>query len=283
MKRTLCALFLATIALALFTECSKSPSFIPNTGKVVVLNGQGKYDTITYTCDNCDSLLSDTALFHSVVRKANEEAKNSLKFPRTFVPEKIELNIIRKDGIELVTTDKLLDSVLVFDVKSKFIGKTAMGVEKDSESESRIFSKDGKIIDVENNIKLDSLAFIDNLINRGLLLYDESYEYIHIIPYKNGTIIVLSSLGCVDENSGLHIMLENGDIVRRYSWNDFNCEGKSYFNGFNINDLEILRKNQIEMVRFSSDDKSLSFFPANNQKDYFIQLSKLITTAAYGY
>jgi hypothetical protein len=64
------------------------------------------------------------------------------------------------------------------------------------------------------------------------------------------SLIVKSFVGssCV-EKSVLYILLENENLITLNAWNNFNCDGTSYFD-FNQNDLKLLSESNAKLIRF---------------------------------
>lgn len=274
MKRFLIPILLSAIALTTFTECSKGPSFIPNKGTVVVLNGMGEKDTIPYTCNFCDSLISDTSLFNEIIRRSTSETRAKLNYPLSFIPRKIELGFAKIDSIILVSSNKVLDSVINAIVKYDYIAKNGYGNELEGDAYSQFYTRGSKILEIQDEIKLENLKFIEGNINRSLSLYDED-KSIEIIPTEEKHLIVITSNTCVDNGSWLVIKLESGEEVQLTSWNDYNCKGTSYFNGFTEEQVQILKNSRIRSIIFH-DDESIGFYPPSNKSDYFIQLMDLL-------
>ena len=131
----------------------------------------------------------------------------------------------------------------------------------------------GLISDISESIKLEDLKFEEKSINRTLSLsYNTSF--IEIIQTKDKSLIVKSSVSCVDEGTWLLIKLLNGDEIKLVSWNDFNCDGTSYFRWFTKQQIEKLKTNKIESISVV-DDKSVAVIVPKNKSDYFIQLLNL--------
>jgi hypothetical protein len=89
------------------------------------------------------------------------------------------------------------------------------------------------------------------------------------------SIIVKSSLSCVEEGSIFQITLDGGDKIEIKSWNDFNCDGTSYFNWFSPKDVEKLKLAKIVSLFFYSDGEATMVDVPQNQRDYFIELFEL--------
>ncbi len=76
----------------------------------------------------------------------------------------------------------------------------------------------------------------------------------------------------MDEGTILHIKLENNDVIELESWNEFNCEGKSYFKWFSMEQIKKLKGKRIKSLFVYSNGKSILINVAKNQSDYFQQL-----------
>jgi hypothetical protein len=100
--------------------------------------------------------------------------------------------------------------------------------------------------DQKNEIKLENLSFNEKYINRTLAGYGKNSEFIEFTPTKDKSIIVESSLNCVDERSSFQVTLENDEKIELKSWNDFNCDGTSYFKWFNKSQIDKLKTSRIK-------------------------------------
>lgn len=243
-----------------------------NEGTTIVENGKGLNDTIPFKCIGCKENLS-FEIFEKVKNESSKIAKNNLNNPLSFRPLSMDIVIIKEDSLYSFETNKKIDSVLTVITTYKYIGQNAYGTEMSGEQLISFYLVNGIIKDISESIKLEDLKFEDKLINRNLSLsYNNSF--IDIIPTKDKSLIVKSSISCVDEGTWLLIKLINGDEIKLVSWNDFNCDGTSYFKWFSKQQIEKLKSNKIESISVV-DDKSVAVLVPNNKSDYFIQLLNL--------
>lgn len=228
---------------------------VKDNGKVIVENGKGEKVSINYECTNCSQEIKDTSLFNMIVSEATIKAKNALKFPLSFVPKRINLIVSKEDSLYYFENNKKIENVKLVIIHYYFIGKNAFGVEIEDDFLCELYVKDNKIVDLKNEIKLDSLKFDKKgTINRMLELHSSNDDnYILIRPTRDKGLIVLSSLDCVDKGTSLIIHFENNEKIILKSWNDFNCKGTSYFD-LNSNNIENLKENRIKYI-FIGDGK----------------------------
>ena len=243
-----------------------------NEGTTIVENGKGLNDTIPFKCIGCKENLS-LEMFEKVKNESTKIAKNNLNNPLSFIPQSMDIVIIKEDSLYSFETNKKIDSVITVLTTYKYIGQNAYGTEMSSEQLISFYLVNGLISDISESIKLEDLKFEEKSINRTLSLsYNTSF--IEIIPTKDKSLIVKSSVSCVDEGTWLLIKLLNGDEIKLVSWNDFNCDGTSYFRWFTKQQIEKLKTNKIESISVV-DDKSVAVIVPKNKSDYFIQLLNL--------
>ena len=243
-----------------------------NEGTTIVENGKGSNDTIPFKCIGCKENLS-LEMFEQVKNESSKIAKNNLNNPLSFIPQSMDIVIIKEDSLYSFETNKKIDSVITVLTTYKYIGQNAYGTEMSSEQLISFYLVNGLISDISESIKLEDLKFEEKSINRTLSLsYNTSF--IEIIPTKDKSLIVKSSVSCVDEGTWLLIKLLNGDEIKLVSWNDFNCDGTSYFRWFTKQQIEKLKTNKIESISVV-DDKSVAVIVPKNKSDYFIQLLNL--------
>jgi len=269
--------FLILILISLQFQSCKSDltksQIVEDTSTVVVKNGKNLNDTINYTCQGCKSLLTKET-FTLIQTEAQNRAKNNLNNPLSFIPVSQNITILKLDSLIDFTTGKKIDSVIVAKINYSYIGKNAYGTEMSGEQLIWIYLVKGQIKDLVNEIKLEDLKFNDKYINRTLFCYKDD-KFIELIPTKDKSIIIKSSLGCVDEGASLILTLEDNTEVKILSWNDFNCEGKSYFNPFNQNQVQKLKLSPIKYIHIYSRSKSELLEVPKNQSDYLQQFTKL--------
>ncbi len=243
-----------------------------NEGTTVVENGKGLNDTIPFNCIGCKENLS-LEMFEKVKNQSSKTAKTNLNNPLSFKPISMDIILIKEDSLYSFETNKKIDNVITVLTTYKYIGQNAYGTEISGEQLISFSLVNGLIKDISESIKLEDLKFEEKLINRDLSLsYNNSF--IEIIPTKDKSLIVKSSVSCVDEGTWLLIKLLNGDEIKLVSWNDFNCDGTSYFRWFSKQQIEKLKTNKIESISVV-DDKSVAVIVPKNKSDYFVQLLNL--------
>lgn len=268
-------IFSFTLVLNACSTDKNTEEVVLNKGKIAVENGKGKSDTIPFTCTGCKEHLKTKKLFDRVVNHAVELTKKELKYPLSYLPENLELSVIKEDGIVDVETNKSLKGVYQVISEVKYVAKNGYGNELNGESMNSFYIQDDKFVDLKNRIKLPKLVFENGYINRDLNCISTDTDYITFTPLKDKSIIVKTNLSCVEEGAIFEITLKNGDKIEIKSWNDFNCDGTSYFNWFNPKDIEKLKSSEIATLFFYSDGEATMVDVPKNQRDYFIQLIQL--------
>jgi hypothetical protein len=263
-------IILASSALLLYS-CDK----VSDSGEAIVENGKGEKKTINFQCIGCVENIKTSILFDEVIEEAGLLTKNSLKYPLSFDPISIELTVIREDSLYYFEDNKEIKNVIRVFAQYAYIAKNSYGNELEGETINSFYVKDEKVADLENEIRLEELFFEDGYINRTLAGYGEDSDFIEFMPTKDKSIIVKSSLGCVDEGSIFKIILENDDEIELISWNDFNCDGTAYFNWFNQSQIEKLRIGRIKYLFTYSRGESAMVEITKNKNDYFQQLIEL--------
>ncbi len=281
MKNLLLQLFITALVMLTFNSCSDAISTTENTdelknsGNVIVENGAGEKDTISFTCLNCTDELTSKKEFDMLVKEATERTRNSMNYPLSFKPKGITLTLIKEDSLISAKTKKKLQNVVNVLVEYKYIAKNGYGNELEGEGVQSFYLQDSKIVDLEDEIQLKPLAYKDGYINRSLELYShDGTENLSLFPGKNGSIIVSSSLGCVDDGTWLILILENDEEIKLISWNDFNCDGNSYFEPLSTDQKEKIRTHRLKKIQLV-DDKSMICIVPFNQSDYLQQLISL--------
>ena len=243
-----------------------------NEGTTIVENGKGLNDTIPFKCIGCKENLT-FEMFEVVKNESSKLAKNNLNNPLSFKPVSMDIVVITEDSLYSFETNSKIDSVKTVLTTYKYIGQNAYGTEISGEQIISFYLVNGAVKDISEEIKLEDLKFEGKSINRTLSIsYND--KFIEIIPTKDESLIVESSISCVDEGTWFLIKLLNGDEIKLVSWNDFNCEGTSYFRWFSKQQIEKLKSNKIESISIV-DDKSVAVIVAKNKSDYFIQLLNL--------
>jgi len=281
MKSILFQMFTATFIVLTVNSCSNSSTSpekedkVENSGDVIVENGAGKTDTISYSCIGCSEMLPSKKEFDMLAQEATKRTKNSLNFPLSFIPKDISLTLIKEDSLISVKTNQKIKNVIQVIISYKYIAKNGYGNELEGEDLKSFYLKDLKISDLEDEIKLETLAYVDGNINRSLELLDHrKTESIRLFPGSSGSLILVSSLGCVDEGTWLLLGLENGEEIKLISWNDFNCDGNSFFKLLNTSQKEKLKAHKLKTITVV-DDKSIICHVPLNRADYLQQVLAL--------
>jgi hypothetical protein len=278
MKKSKKFLILLLSPLLFFYACNSTQSNIEkvtNSGKTTTINGNGEKDTISYKCIGCEENIKTSELFDKVIIEASSLTKNSLNFPLSFLPKSIDLTVIKEDSLYYFDNNKKIDNVILVIAKYSYIAKNSYGNELEGEALNSFYIKDKKVSDLADKIKLKNLSFDDKYISRVLDVYGENSEFIEFTPTIEKSIIVKSSLSCVDEGSSFQIIFENDEEINLTSWNDFNCEGYSYFRWFNQAQLDKLKTMRIKYLYINSRGESVMVNIPKNKSDYFQQLVKL--------
>jgi hypothetical protein len=278
MKKSKKFLILLLSPLLFFYACNNTQSNIEkvtNSGKTTTINGKGEKDTISYKCIGCEENIKTSELFDKVIIEASSLTKNSLNFPLSFLPKSIDLTVIKEDSLYYFDNNKKIDNVILVIAKYSYIAKNSYGNELEGEALNSFYIKDKKVSDLADKIKLKNLSFDDKYISRVLDVYGDNSEFIEFTPTIEKSIIVKSSLSCVDEGSWFQIIFENDEEINLKSWNDFNCEGYSYFRWFNQAQLDKLKTMRIKYLYINSRGESIIVDIPKNKSDYFQQLVNL--------
>jgi len=247
---------------------------VEDQGKVIIKNGKDENDTITFNCVGCTKHIKEYSVFKKIVEEAGNKTKSALHFPLSFNPENLDLTIIKQDSMYYFDNNKKIENLLFVISDYKYVAKNSYGNELEGSQSNSFYVKDNNIIELEDKIKLEDLRFSD-VINRTLSGFRNNDEFIELIPLKDKSIIVKSSLNCVDEGTNFMFILENEKEINLYSWNDFNCEGNSYFEWFNKEQIESLKLSRIKYMYINSDGESVMVNVPKNQSDYMQQLLNL--------
>lgn len=277
MKKVKVKVMIMTLMTMFIISCgsksSKDIEFkVVNDGKTIVENGKGVMDTIPFNCIGCVENL-DYNMFDDVIKESSKIAKNNLNNPLSFKPISMNIVIVKEDSLYNFDNGKKLDSVITVITTYEYIGQNAYGTELSGEKILSFTLVSGIIKDISNDIKLKDLKFEDKDINRVLSITHNN-EFITIIPTEKKSIIVKSSVSCVDKGTWLLIKLVNDEEIKLVSWNNFNCDGTSYFDWFSTQQINKLKSNKIKFISVV-DKKSTVVFVPKNKSDYFQQLIKL--------
>lgn len=269
------SIVLVVVTLFTFSNCKpKVDNSVKDTGTAIVLNGKGEADTISYTCVNCEELL-DKSSFEKIVTTSTEETRKLMKFPRSFIPLKMEITVGKKDSIFHYETDEKIDGVFRVITKYYYAAQNVYGTEAEGDTYVSFYTDTiGNVKNIENLIKLSPLCIEGDGVDRELATYGKEGDYIKVSVYKR-YLVVYSSLSCVDEGASLTIHFENEEKFNLTSWNDFNCDGRSMFYWFNKTQSESLKKHKVKYISiYSRGNLSFCSVPENEQ-DYFMQLVDL--------
>lgn len=278
--RFLVQLFL--IALIFYSCNSIVSNNVKNTAVVDVINGAGQKDTVRYSCDSCDKYINSNEILNKIIDQATVEAKASLNNSLSFIPRSIKITVEPKDSFYYYSTNKHIDSCLMISVDYECIGKNAYGTEGLVNTSSLIFLIGNKIQEnFINIIKRTPLSTSDNgrIVDRGLTLYDVDGEgKFSILPTLNHpySLILNSSISCIDKGAILSIIFNDKSEIRLSNWNDFNCKGIAYFN-LSSSDIEKLKSEKVHDVSFYVESGKSQFSQvSDNESDYFIQYTALL-------
>jgi|688.fasta_scaffold112802_3 hypothetical protein len=272
MKKLTSISIILSSAIFLYSCNNANSAKVNNSGKITVENGKGEKDTIDFLCTGCKENIKTIVLFDKVINEANLLTKNSLNYPLSFIPKSVDLTVIKEDSLYYFESNKKIENVIHVIAKYAYIAKNSYGNELEGEALNSFYIKDENVKDLENEIKLEKLSFVDKYINRTLAGYGKNSEFIEFTPTKDKLILVQSSLGCVDEGSAFQITLENGEVIELISWNDFNCDGTSYFRWYNTSQIEKLKTSRIKYLFIYSRGESVMVTIPKNKSDYFQQL-----------
>jgi hypothetical protein len=268
--------FIPVLSIALlFNACGESPKTteeITNQGNVILENGKGEKDSVSYQCVGCKELVKSKKLFDKIVNEASELTKNGLNFPLSYLPKSMEISIIKEESLVDVENNKKMEDIMQVISEIKYIAKNAYGNELEGESIQSFYLQGEKIVDLADKIKLPKLQFEAGFINRTLSGQEGTEDFIEFTPQKDKSIILKTSLSCVAEGAVFQINLENGEKIELNSWNDFNCDGVSYFHWFSEKQMDMLKTSKLKELFFYSDGEAVMVNIPKNQRDYFSQL-----------
>ena len=186
-----------------------------------------------------------------------------------------------EDSLYYYSTNKHIDSCLIVRVEYKCIGKNAYGTENEVNTSSLIFLVGDSI---RNNfmeeIRKKPLGLLggSKVVDRELYLYDIDGEgSFSILPTttKPYSLIVKTSISCIDKGAKLYITFEDKSQVSLANWNDFNCKGTAYFS-LTSEIIEQLRTKKIINISFYDEKQILTSVP-QNESEYLMQYVNLIT------
>lgn len=246
---------------------------VTNSGKTVAENGQGKKDSIDFNCIGCEENIKDIDLFNDIIQEATKQTREGLNFPLSFMPKSISLSVAKEDSLYYFDNNKKIKNVLSVFAEYKYIGKNGYGNELEGDALKTFYVKDNRVTNLEDEIRLEKLRF-DEYINRSLYGYYKN-DYIEFTPTKDKSIILKTSLSCVDEDARLTITLENDEEIELNNWKDFNCEGLAYFRWFNSAAIEKIKKSRVKFLILASDGDIVLVRVSKNNSDYLQQLIAL--------
>ena len=266
------------ILLLVVVVCSCKPNdtleTIKDQGKVITKNGKDEIDTISFNCVGCSEYINDISVFNNIIEESRNLIKSDLNYPLSFDPSSLYLTIVKQDSMYYFDSNKKIENLFLIYSDYKYIAKNAYGNELEGKEINTFYLKDNKIIDLEGKIKLENLKF-STVINRTLTGEIHNEDFIEFTPTKDKSIIVNSNLNCVDEETLFMFILENEKEIKINSWNDFNCDGISYFNWFTKEQIEALKKSRLKYMYINSDGESVMVRIPKNQSDYIQQLMML--------
>lgn len=118
-----------------------------------------------------------------------------------------------------------------------------------------------------------------NFFNRNFKVYSEDKRHIEIIPFYGRTSGKLDMLvkGPVICRKGtlLKLELENGSVVEKVSFNEFNLNGVLFFLPFTENEKMLLIKSKLKCISLIDERETISCPVAEGESDYFIQLMNI--------
>lgn len=102
-----------------------------------------------------------------------------------------------------------------------------------------------------------------------------------VAEYNGFTIKSVGIGGCV-ENSSVIFLFEDSTKLSLTSWNDFNCDGMSYFD-IRKNSFDELSSKKIKAIRFTNGRTHDSYTYILNEKErgYFIECRQLLFSKVY--
>lgn len=268
------------ILLVAFTSCNGLiKQKTSNSAVIQVLNGMGKMDTVRYTCDSCDKYIQSPDVLNNLLLQATKDAKASLNNPLSFIPRSIKLTIEPRDSFYYYVSNKHIDSCLMVNVEYECIGKNAYGTEGQVINSNIIFLVGNEIKnDFVETIRREPLKKLENgrTVDRLLTIYDDKEGKFSIQPSLSTplSLIISSSISCIDKGALLTIIFEDKTEIRLRNWNDFNCKGIAYFN-ISDTDVESLKVKKVEYVSFYNDKQQFGRV-SSNESDYFMQVVSLI-------
>jgi len=268
------ALIFVSITLFSFSNCKpKVDNSVKDSGTAIVLNGKGETDTVPYICGGCKEYL-DKSSFNKIVTISTEETKKLMNFPRTFIPLKMRISIVKEDSIFHYDTNERFEGVFRVITNYYYAAKNAYGTETEGDTYVSFYTDTlGNVSRIENFIKLPTLNFNGDGVNRNLILYGDDGDYIKIDVNKK-SLLVTSSVSCIDRGTWLTFYLDNDEKFHLTSWNDFNCDGYSFFYWFDKSQIYLLKTHKVKFI--SITDKKSAFCPVpDNEQEYFLQLVNL--------
>lgn len=255
---------------------------VANKGKVLAINGEGKKDTVTYTCIGCEELLTKNATLDSIVNSIMATTKSSLYVPLSFKPKTIDIVISKKDSVVRYDNNQPIKGVMSAIGTVKYQSKNRMGVELEGDNIAQVYLVNEAIDkNIKDLMKLDSVKFEGEgdkkSINRYLELTNSDGEFIRIYPFPSKSWNVDMPFNCVDEGAWFQIKLEDNQEIKLVSYNSFNCDGDGFFYAVSKSDAEKMMKSDVSSIIVTDGENAAGFnkIPAN-KKDYFKQALKAL-------
>lgn len=271
---------IVTILLFLFSCNAVMKPRLATTGVVNVVNGKGAVDTVRFSCDSCNALLSSKNLFDTIITVSSAYAKNTLKNTLSFIPRKIKIDLQKVDSLYYINGKKV-DSCVIANIEYNAIGKNTYGTEMEVNSTQTLYIINNTITDLDGKLKKQNLKLTaDGEVNRRLLLFTDDNKSLAIQPLVNEGevhLIVTSSIGCVDKGAICTIHFDDGTEMKFSSWNKFNCQSLSYYKLPKIAEqkLVVQKVKYISFYNNGETDEVVFCKLPDNDKDYFIQYMNL--------
>jgi len=113
-----------------------------------------------------------------------------------------------------------------------------------------------KVTIIKEQDEMDDRVFY--YTSSDIVVADETKKKgFRIEPYINKDVkftdlnVKMVGLGNCNENNELIFLFENGNKIKLTSWNDFNCEGYSFFS-IGKSEMEMLKKHKISKIRLTN-------------------------------
>lgn len=212
---------------------------------------------IPYNCVGCKDYLKDTILLNKSINLLD----NDINLQNI---ERIEIYVEREDT--LYNDNRRVDKLI------SFYGKYHNTVDVFTTPKHYILNDDIND-DVVSKFKKEKLKIINGSVNRDLLISKYTSK-IEVMPFKDGSLTVISSIKCSNKGDILSINTENG-YIKLKSINNSNCENISYYQ-ISKNEKSKLKLSKLKSISLKTNKEFLEINVPENDKDYFIQYFSLI-------